>query len=199
MLLRMSAYFWRAFHFLSKADAQTEPPPCPSGPLHPGLPLLLAPELSFLSSIPQCSSHSHRLLLPFPILSGDKYFSSPSLAACHGLGESPCNPVRLLLAFFPLPMPFSSPSKGRSREGFACSPTTSPIRDNGHVVPPESRSAACSHPIPGMGDAPVALGMAATLLFPRWGLEDDVRRDGAARLTLLCPLLLLCPSWGALA
>jgi len=43
----------------------------------------------------------------------------------------------------------------------------------------------------------VAPGMAAMLLCPRWGLEGDVRMDGAASLTLLCPLLLLRPSWGA--
>lgn len=43
----------------------------------------------------------------------------------------------------------------------------------------------------------MAPGMAAMLLCPRWGLEGDVRMDGAASLTLLCPLLLLCPSWGA--
>lgn len=112
------------------ADAQTEPSPCPSGPSAPWAPLAAPPpKLSFLSSTPQrSSSHSHLLLLPFPILAADKYFSPPSLAACHGLGESPCSPARFLLAFCPSPNASFFPRQ-RPEQGGIRSPTASPVTE----------------------------------------------------------------------
>lgn len=112
------------------ADAQTEPSPCPSGPSAPWAPLAAPPpKLSFLSSTPQrSSSHSHLLLLPFPILAADKYFSPPSLAACHGLGESPCSPARFLLAFCPSPNASFFPCQ-RPEQGGIRSPTASPVTE----------------------------------------------------------------------
>lgn len=94
-----------------------------------GSPRCPPPKLSFLSSTPQrSSSHSHLLLLPFPILAADKYFSPPSLAACHGLGESPCSPARFLLAFCPSPNASFFPCQ-RPEQGGIRSPTASPVSE----------------------------------------------------------------------
>lgn len=111
-------------------------------------------------------------------------FLFTSISCSLLLGEIPCNqPSEVPPGFFSpfLPMPLSSLSKGR--EGFASSPTACYRADMG--PPPRELQ-------PGMGAAPLALYVAAMLLVPQWG--DDMRMDGAALPTFLCPLL--CLLWG---